>query len=135
MPEQADRLIDLGVHGIAGISATKLRAAAGDRSDALLVIHPNRASASALAPLLTRHGKSGFVVVDMPDVDRFSAIEEVSLPDSPIYSLRDVERGDSMANWSPDEALPAPCWRCWSQVTPGSDTGSKMFSGLPERRR
>lgn len=34
-------------------------------------------------------------------------INEVSLPDSPIYSLHDVERGDSMANWSPDEALPA----------------------------
>lgn len=107
MPEQADRLIDLGVHEIAGISAAELRDAAGDCSDALLVIHPERASASALAPLLTRHGKSGFVVVDMPDVDLFSAINEVSLPDSPIYSLHDVERGEAMANWSPDEALPA----------------------------
>lgn len=106
--EQADRLIALGVHEIAGISATELRtAAAGDRSDTLLVIHPKRAPASALAPLLTRRGKSGFVVVDMPDVDQFSAIDEVALPDSPIYALSDVERGDSMANWSPDEALPA----------------------------
>ncbi len=104
--EQADRLIDLGVHEIAGISASEVRAA-GDRSDALLVIHPQRAPASALVPLLTRRGKSGFVVVDMPDVDRFSAINEVTLPDSPIYSLRDVQRGDSMKNWSPDEALPA----------------------------
>ena len=107
MAEQADRLIELGVHEIAGISATELRAAAGDHSDALLVIHPKRASASALAPLLTRHGKSGFVVVDLPDVDQFSAIDEVTLPDSPIYHLHDVRRGDSMANWSPDEALPA----------------------------
>ena len=82
-------------------------AAAGDRSDALLVIHPKRASASALAPLLTRRGKSGLVVVDMPDVVQFSAINEVALRESLIYLLHDVERGDSMANWSPDEALPA----------------------------
>lgn len=108
MSEQADRLIDLGLPEIAGVSATELHAAAaGDRSDALLVIHPKRAAASALAPLLTRCGKSGFVVVDMPDVDQFSAINEVILPEPLIYSLHDVERGDSMANWSPDEALPA----------------------------
>ncbi len=104
--EQADRLIDLGVHEIAGISASEMRAA-GDRSDALLVIHPRRAPASALVPLLTRRGRSGFVVVDMPDVDQFSAINEVILPDAAIYSLHDAQRGDSMENWSPDEALPA----------------------------
>ena len=104
--EQADRLIALGVHEIAGISESEVRAA-GDRSDALLVIHPQRARASELVPLLTRRDKSGFVVVDMPDVDRFSAINEVTLPDSPIYCLYDVQRGDSMRNWSPDEALPA----------------------------
>ena len=104
--ERAERLIDLGVHEIAGISAAEVRAA-GDRGDALLVIHPQRAPASALVPLLTRRGKSGFVVTDMPDLDQFSAIDEVTLPDAPIYSLHDVQRGDSMVNWSPDEALPA----------------------------
>ena len=31
----------------------------------------------------------------------------MTLPDSPIYSLPDVQRGDTMRNWSPDEALPA----------------------------
>ena len=103
--EQAERLIDLGVPEIAGISAAEVRAV-GDRGDALLVIHPKRAPASALVPLLTRRGKSGFVVADMPDLDQFSAIDEVTLPDAPIYSLHDVQRGDSMANWSPDEALP-----------------------------
>ncbi len=104
--DQAERLIDLGVHEIAEISASELRAAADDR-EGLLVIHRRRAPASALAPLLTREGKSGFVVVDMPDVDRFTEIDELTLPDSPIYVLRDVQRGDAMANWSPDEALPA----------------------------
>ena len=107
MPEQADRLVDLGIHLIAGITATELRDAAADCSGALLVLHPTRASASALTPLLSRHGRGGFVVADMADVDRFSAIDEVSLPQSAIYALREVERGDAMANWSPDEALPA----------------------------
>ncbi len=68
MSEHADRLNDLGLPEIARVSGTELRAvAAGDRSDALLVIHPKRASASALVSLLTRRGKSGSVVVAMPD--------------------------------------------------------------------
>ena len=104
--EQADRLIALGVHEIAGIPESEVRTA-GDRSDALLVIHPQRAPASELVPLLTLRDKGGFVVVDMPDVDLFSAINEVTLPDSPIYSLHDVQRGDTLRNWSPDEALSA----------------------------
>ena len=104
--EQADRLIDLGVHGIAGIPAAELRAA-GNGSDALLALHPQRVAASALVPLLSHRGKNGFVVEDMHDVDRFSAIDEVPLPDSPVYSVHDVQRGDAMQNWSPEEALPA----------------------------
>ncbi len=105
--DQADRLIDLGVHQIAGVSATELRAAADDR-EGLLVVHRRHAPASALTPLLTRAGRSGFVVVDMSDdVDRFTEIDELTLPDSWVYVLRDVQRGDDMANWSPDEALPA----------------------------
>ncbi len=104
--EQAERLINLGVHEIAGMSASELRGAA-DRGPGLLAVHPRHAPASALTPLLTRLGKSGFVVVDMLDVDQFSAIREVTLPDSPIYMLHDVVRGDAMSNWSPDEALPA----------------------------
>ncbi len=57
--------------------------------------------------LLTRSGKRGFVVVDMHDVDQFTAIEEATPPDSRIYAVHGIDRGDSMANWSPDEALPA----------------------------
>lgn len=105
--EQADRLIDLGVHQIAAITASELRAAAVDCVDALLVIRSDRAPASALTPLLDHRNKTGFVVIDMPDVDEFAAINGVTLPDTPLYLLHDVERGDSMANWSPAEALPA----------------------------
>jgi hypothetical protein len=107
--DQADRLIDLGVHEIAGLTAADLRAAAADVGEpgALLVVHPERAPASALAPLLERDGKPGFVVVDMTDVDQFTPVDEVKLPDPPVYAAVDPARGDEMANWSPEEALPA----------------------------
>nr|WP_225842581.1 DUF5701 family protein [Streptomyces sp. PHES57] len=112
---QAERLIELGVHEIAGLPAAELRAfadAAGDPAGdedggVLLAVHPDRAPASALAPLLRRDGKPGFVVTDMPDVDEFAPLESVAVPDSPLHLITGVDRGDRMANWSPDEALPA----------------------------
>ncbi|WP_030159956.1 DUF5701 family protein [Streptomyces sp. NRRL S-244] len=111
---QAERLIELGVHERAGIPADELRAFAsaedaggGHGDDALLAVHPDRAPASALAPLLRRDGKPGFVVTDMPDVDGFAPLNAVELPDAPLYVVTGLDRGDHMANWSPEEALPA----------------------------
>jgi hypothetical protein len=40
-------------------------------------------------------------------VDEFAPIPPVRLPDEPLYLLFGPDRGDAMANWSPDEALPA----------------------------
>lgn len=109
LARQAERLIELGVHEVAGLSARDLRSAAhtGSPNGGLLVVHPSGAPASRLAPLLERGGKHGFVVVDLPDVDDFTPIEQVSLPEGPVYSVYDLDRGDQLANWSPDEALPA----------------------------
>ncbi|WP_098008881.1 DUF5701 family protein [Streptomyces sp. sk226] len=102
-------MIALGVHEIAGIAADDIRAFAAKAvpgDDVLLVVHPDRAPASALAPLLRRDDKPGFVVTDMQDVDAFvpSGIE---LPVSPLYFITGIDRGDHMSNWSPEEALPA----------------------------
>ncbi|MGW7821253.1 DUF5701 family protein [Streptomyces puniciscabiei] len=47
---------------------------------ALLAVHPDGAPASALAPLLRRDGKPGFVVTDMDDVDLFAPLDTVALP-------------------------------------------------------
>lgn len=109
LTEQADRLIKLGLHQAGGFSAAELRAAVGEAAsdDALLVISPDRAPASTLAPLLEHSGRHGFVVVDMPDVDGFSPIEAASPPADPVYLVTGLDRGDHLANWSPDEALPA----------------------------
>lgn len=109
LTEQAETLVRLGVPELAGLDADEVRAFAGKArhdGDALLVVHPGRVPASALAPLLRRDGKPGFVVVDMPDVDAFDPYG-VELPDGPLYLVTGVDRGDHMANWSPEEALPA----------------------------
>ncbi|MFI1533046.1 DUF5701 family protein [Streptomyces anandii] len=111
LTEQADRLVELGVHEIAGLPAAEIRAFAARCSahghGALLAVHPDHAPASALAPLLRHRGRPGFVVTDMDDVDRFAPLDSVSLPDSPLYVLTAPDRGDHLANRSPDEALPA----------------------------
>lgn len=108
--EQAERLVDLGVHDLAGMPADELRTLAHglpDGPDVVLAVHPSLVPASRLAPLLTHADKPGFVVEDMSDLDAFSPIAGVEVPDSPLYLLHDVHRGDEMRNWSPDEALPA----------------------------
>jgi hypothetical protein len=106
LSDQAERLIELDVHRIAGLPADRLRNVP-DSADSLLVVHPELAPASGLVPLLRVNGKPGFVVTDMYDVDEFTPIPSVELPDAPLYLIRDLDRGDAMANWSPDEALPA----------------------------
>ncbi|HEY0168911.1 MAG TPA: DUF5701 family protein [Jatrophihabitans sp.] len=109
LSEQVERLVAAGVHDLAGMSAGELRAAAPEDAAAgsLLVIHPARVPASALAPLLSRDGHGGFVVSDMQDVDDFTAIELSTPPAGALYLVRGLDRGDGMRNWSPDEALPA----------------------------
>ena len=105
---QADRLVELGVHAIGGWSPAEIHdlAAAGS-AGALLVLDPARVRPSDLAPLLDHEGKPGFVVVDMTDVDRFQPIEQLAVPAGPGYFVTGIDRGDELANWSPDEALPA----------------------------
>jgi hypothetical protein len=107
--EQGERLISLGIHREAGLSAAFVRTAARrTRSDAgLLVIRHDLAPPSVLADALTVSGRKAFVVSDMTDVDEFLPIPLVDLPAAPVYLVRDLNRGDEMANWSPDEALPA----------------------------
>jgi Family of unknown function (DUF5701) len=107
---QLQRLIDLGVADLAGISADDLRARASglaEEPDAILAVHPELVPASRLATLLNHHGKSGFVVADMIDLDEFTPIDAATIPNEPLYLLNEVNRGDDMRNWSPDEALPA----------------------------
>ena len=107
---QAERLIDLGLHTLAGLPAEALTDAAtragADRTDALLAIDTALAPPSSLAPLMRRGEKPGFVVEDMTDVDAF-APTGVDLPDAPVYLVQAPDRGDEFENASPAEALEA----------------------------
>ncbi|ULE32387.1 DUF5701 family protein [Mycobacterium sp. IDR2000157661] len=106
---QAETLITLGVAELAGIPVQQLRDMCrhDPAGPVLLAVHPELLAPSALAPLIRRDGKPGFVVADMADLDEFGPIPSVALPDSPVYAVCAPDRGDAMANWSPDEALPA----------------------------
>ena len=107
---QAERLIALDLHTLAGLPAEALTSAAAcagaDRTDALLALDPALAPPSALAPLMRRGERAGFVVEDMTDVDAF-APTGVELPDSPLYLVHAPDRGDEFENASPAEALEA----------------------------
>lgn len=109
--QQAERLIGLGVHERAGLAGSELRALAAEHAghlpNPLLVTHPDLVPATVLVPLLTYGGKPGFVVVDLPDLDAFAPIAQIALPPGPLYTVHEPDRGDHMANWSPNEALPA----------------------------
>jgi hypothetical protein len=43
--------------------------------------------------------------VDMDDLDQFQPIAGAAPPHQSLYLLEDVQRGDEMSNWSPEEAL------------------------------
>jgi hypothetical protein len=107
---QVERLVGLGVPGLAGLAPEAFREL-GERlpdeaDEPVVVVHPSLVPASRLAPLLSRNGRSGFVVVDMEDLDEFVPIEGLAVPDAPLYVIEGVDRGDDMLNWSPAEALP-----------------------------
>ncbi|HSP60699.1 MAG TPA: DUF5701 family protein, partial [Ornithinimicrobium sp.] len=163
--DQAERLVALGVHELAGLSAAQVRAEAtrltqvvgADRgtagtvgATALLVLAERLVPPSVLAPLMrlpARGGeRSGFVVEDMTDLDDFGPVEGLVVPDSPLYVVTDPDRGDDLANWSPDEALPelgrrgrTPLLTAegiqWALQTPGVVADGHCFMAIGSRLR
>lgn len=105
--ESVERLVEFGVHDLAGIDADELRrygAALPEVPGAVLVVHPALVPAADLATLLRREGKAGFVVVDMTDLTDFAPTDDVELPDSPLYLITGATRGDDMVDWTPTDA-------------------------------
>jgi hypothetical protein len=108
--EQIQRLIDAGVADVANISPAHLAALAErlpEEPDAIVAVHPKLVPARQLVALLRNHGKPGFVVADMTDLEHFEPITTIEIPDHSLYLVHDINRGDDMRNWSPNEALPA----------------------------
>lgn len=96
--EQVGRLVELGIVS----EDTTVPAGEG-----LVVVHPDLVPAARLAGHVRLGERAGFVVVDMADLDEFTTIDGVDVPEQALYVVADPQRGDEMANWSPDEALPA----------------------------
>ncbi|WP_430790438.1 DUF5701 family protein [Actinoplanes sp. G11-F43] len=122
LSQQLDRLLEAGLAEVTGVAPADLAAqvaALPDEPQSVLAVHPGLATARQLAPLLRHHGKPGFVVEDMTDLEAFVAIERVAavLPERPFYLLHGLDRGDDMRNWSPTEALPAVLGRGRSPLT------------------
>ena len=89
LPDQAERLVRLGVHDLSGIPADLLHEiAASGPSGSLLV---TSAPASELAPLLRLGDKPGFVVEDLTDVDDFAPTVEV--PAAGCHPVGDASTG------------------------------------------
>lgn len=102
LTDQAGRLVDLGVHELAGISAGRLLDEAAASDGDLLV---TAATASVLAPLLRLDGRPGFVVEDMTDVDDFLPTDAAPRPEAP-YVVLGLDRGDGYRDRTPAEVLP-----------------------------
>ncbi|MCA5893921.1 DUF5701 family protein [Isoptericola sp. NEAU-Y5] len=128
--EQAERLLDRGVVPADTLAADALRAAAARLATnapegALLVVHPRLLPPSALTAHLTRTAtvrrqdveRTGFVVVDMSDVDEFAPVPGLDVPDADVYAVAAPERGDHLTNWSPEEAVPEIAGRGRSPLT------------------
>ena len=106
---QLQRLIELGIPELAGVSDSDLHSWCPDVSVSsaphpLLAIHPSLVPASKLIDAVHLNGRNGFLVVDMQDVDDFVPTPDVAVPDEPLYLATALDRGDDMANWSPEEA-------------------------------
>lgn len=108
-PAQAERLIELGVPTLAGLSVDQLRAAGRELTEhgaGLLTVHPDLLPASGLVPLVRREDRTCFVVHDLTDLDAFAPLPELNPPATPLVLLGALERGDELANRSPDETMP-----------------------------
>jgi hypothetical protein len=110
LDEQVARLVGLGLPTVAGVTAAEVRDLAaglkGGPPGATLVAHPTLAPPTALAGMLSRAGRPGFVVEDMTDLDAFAPLAGLDVPAARLYLVHDVDRGDDLRGRTPDEVYP-----------------------------
>ena len=111
LERQTDVLVDRGYPALAGMTERELRGLAGSlaprlpRPPFVLVV------TGALVPLdrlieRTSLRRPGFTTMRADDVLAFAPTADVTLPESPVYVVTDVDTGADTLGVTPDEALP-----------------------------
>lgn len=77
----------------------------GARVPFALVLTREVLPVSLAVPHLRLGKQEGFLSADTADIDTFSPIEQVSIPERPVYAVIDIDRGAATRNWTPDEAM------------------------------
>ncbi|GAA1940068.1 DUF5701 family protein [Nocardioides marmoribigeumensis] len=102
--EQVARLRSLGLE-VPGLDELHPREPLDHGTDgALVALAPGSVPVDLLATLLTLGDRTGFVVEDLTDVEKF--LPTVGLPAGQAYLVHGLDRGDDLRDRRPSEALP-----------------------------
>ena len=139
LDRQTDTLVALGYAALAGVTEDALRDAAAGLREPLaghesfvLVVHPAAVPLSARVPLLSLGGRPGTLSRHFADVDSFRDVVEV--PDTLVYAVTGVERGEEFCGVRPSEAAPVIEGRGRSMLTVAEGFGFLHAHPRPWRR-
>ncbi len=145
---QISRLIDLGYPKLAGIDGEALRRSAHALLLALeplkfpdvdhekgtlpfvLIVKTPHTSAELRMQLVEKDGKHGTTVLRPLNSEDFRTIDSVSVPDSPMYILADIDRGRKTLNVPPEQAFASITAGGRSPLT--IDEGIAVITQYPE---
>ncbi|RCW45234.1 hypothetical protein DFQ14_103201 [Halopolyspora algeriensis] len=109
---QTEILIDKGLPALAGMTEAAFRALVAPLEARLpeepfvLVTSGAIVPLGRLAELASLKGKRGFTTMEAEDIARFAPTSDLTLPESPVYLIADVDTGGETLNVRPDDALP-----------------------------
>jgi hypothetical protein len=113
LERQATRLVALGFTQVADLvpplkeRLSDLPAAPGASAiPFVLVPHPRIAPPEACMALVEHGGREGVVDMTPSEPAAFQPIEEVDVPDTPVYLAYGIDTGRETLNVTPDDALP-----------------------------
>jgi hypothetical protein len=71
----------------------------------VIVVRSELVPTERAMPMVVRDGKQGFIGMPPVTPGSFRAIDEVSIPESILYLVFDIDRGRETLNMTPDQAL------------------------------